>query len=131
MIEKKILCIDQSPESIELVRRILEHGGIQCKLLAAIETREGMKIALREIPDLILLDMHFPAGKMWDMIEQIHASDNLKGIPIIGFITMDYEGEMQKNISSRSQPDMFLQKPLDMDKLLDAIKQLLKLIDEN
>ena len=131
MIEKKILCIDQSPESIELVRRILEHGGIQYKFLAAIEAREGMKIALREIPDLILLDMHFPAGKTWNMIEQIRTNDNLKGIPIIGFSTMDYEGELQKNISSRSQPDMFLQKPLDMDKLLGAVKQLLKLIDKN
>ncbi len=125
MIEKKILCIDRSPESIEFVRRILEHGGIQCKLLAAIEAEEGMKIALQEVPDLILLDMHFPVGKTWNIIEQIRANDTLKGIPIIGLSTMDYEGELQKNISNGSQPNKYLQKPLDMDTLIDAVKQFL------
>ena len=129
MSEKKILCIDQSPESIEFVRRILEHGGIRCKLLAAIEAQEGMKIIMREIPDLILLDMHFPSGKTWNLIEQIRTSDNLKRIPIIGISSMDYEGEFKENMPSGPQPDAYLQKPFDMDKLLDAVKELLKLAD--
>jgi len=123
--KKKILYIDQSPESIELARRILEHGGIRCQLLAAIETGEGMKIVLREVPDLILLDMHFPAGKTWKLIEQIRTIENLKGIPVIGVSSMDYEGELQKNVPSGPQPDMYLQKPFDMDMLIDAVKNFL------
>lgn len=125
IIERKILCIDQSPELIELVRRILEHGGIRYKLLAAIEVQEGMKIALREVPDLIMLDMHFPAGEAWSVIEQVHKNQKLKDIPIIGISSMDYEGGLQGNRSDGPHVDMYVQKPIDMDKLLNALNHLL------
>ncbi len=129
--ERKILCIDQSPESIELVRRILEHGGIQYKLLAAMEVQEGMKIALRVVPDLIMLDMHFPAGKAWHLIEQIRKDQKLKDIPIIGISSLDYESGLQENRSGGSHVDMYLQKPVDMDKLLNALNHLLQFTDKN
>ena len=126
MPEKKILCIDESPELIEIIRRILEHGGIHSEFLAAMEGQEGLKIAFKKCPDLIILDMHLPGGETWDLLEQIRADKNLKNVMIIGLSKGTYNGDLKQSMVSSPQPDVYIQKPLDVDKLLDTVKEFLR-----
>lgn len=123
MPKKKILCIDQSPELIEIIRRILEHGNIQGDFLAAMEGQEGLKIALKESPNLIILDMHLPGGKTWDLIEQIRSDENLKDVRIIGLSKGAYHGDSMQSPGKDPQPDVYLEKPLDVDKLLHTVRR--------
>lgn len=126
MSKKKILCIDQSPELIEIVRRILEHGGIEGDFLAAMEGQEGLKMAFEESPDLIILDMHLPGGETWDLLEQIRSDKNLENVMIIGLSKGAYNGDLKKSTVNDPQPDVYLQKPLDVDKLLDTVKRFIR-----
>ena len=126
MSQKKILCIDESPELIEIIRRILEHGRIQSEFLAAMEGQEGLKMALKESPDLIILDMHLARGETWDLLEQIRTDENLKDVMIIGLSKGAYNGHFKEPMVSGPQPDVYIQKPLDVDKLLDTVKEFIE-----
>ena len=54
-----VLCIEDQPIAMELIERALAgfHG---VRLLKAYTGREGVRLALQETPDLVLLDMHLP-----------------------------------------------------------------------
>jgi len=54
----KILLIEDIPDNAELVRKALSTSGYE--LIHAVDAETGLKLALAEIPDLILLDLGLP-----------------------------------------------------------------------
>ena len=80
--KKKILIVDDSPESIEVLgnalpknymRQIALNGDRALKLLAASE----------ELPDLILLDVIMPEMDGYEFCKELKKDDKLKNIPVI------------------------------------------------
>ena len=77
---KHILCIEDEPEMIDLIRLILGRRGFN--VIGAAGGKEGLEKVQQEPPDLILLDLMMPDMDGW-VYQQIKANEKTKNIPVI------------------------------------------------
>ena len=77
----KILVIDDEPNIIELIKFNLEKEGH--KILASKDGLSGLKLALSEHPDLIILDIMLPGIDGFEVCRKLCSDANTSGIPII------------------------------------------------
>lgn len=82
MVDKRrILCIEDEPEMIDLISLILERRGFE--VLGAVGGQEGLDAVRREKPDLVLLDLMMPDVDGWEVYRQMKADEELKDIPVV------------------------------------------------
>jgi putative two-component system response regulator len=75
-----ILIVDDEPASLSLLMRALVGS---YRVLFARNAGEAMAIALREVPDLIILDVVMPGASGYDLCRQIKKDECLRDIPVI------------------------------------------------
>lgn len=78
---KHILCIEDEPEMIDLIRLILGRRGFD--VVGAAGGKEGLEKVRQEPPDLVLLDLMMPDMDGWEVYQQIKADDKTKDVPVI------------------------------------------------
>jgi DNA-binding response OmpR family regulator len=78
---KHIICIEDEPEMIDLIRLILGRRGFN--VIGAAGGKEGLEKVKQEPPDLILLDLMMPDMDGWEVYQQIKADEKTKNIPVI------------------------------------------------
>jgi len=79
--KKRILCIEDEAEMIELMRLVLEREGFEVR--GAMGGEQGLKAMRQEKPDLILLDLMMPGIDGWEVYRQMRADKELAEIPVI------------------------------------------------
>jgi CheY-like chemotaxis protein len=117
----KILVIDDHPETLDIIRLVLEQKGYL--VVAAQSGHEGLAIARKERPDLILLDVMMPEMDGMEVCRRVRADPDLGNTLIIMF-TAVAEAE-QKLAGFTAGADDYLTKPTDPDELVDRVKTLL------
>lgn len=117
----KILVIDDDQAIVDLLRLRLSEAGHQ--VFAAMDATGGVMVAAREKPDLITLDFQMPAGDGSKTLQRLRGNTFTAATPII-FITGMSEYDLQPAIPNAPLV-RFLQKPIDMSKLLGLIGELL------
>jgi CheY-like chemotaxis protein len=78
---KFILCIEDEPEMIDLIRLILERRGFNVQ--GAAGGVEGIKKVRELHPDLVLLDLMMPDMDGWEVYQQMKADESTRNIPVI------------------------------------------------
>jgi two-component system, OmpR family, response regulator VicR len=81
MSAKRILCIDDEKEILDLIRLILVRKGYE--VFAAIGGAEGLIKAKSMKPDLILLDLMMPDMDGWEVFHRIRSEPGLANVPVI------------------------------------------------
>jgi DNA-binding response OmpR family regulator len=118
-----ILLIDDSAENRLLLTSQLGMQGYT--LLQAEDGAEGIAIARREQPDLILLDVMMPGMNGFDVCQQLKADALTRGIPIIMVTALR---EVQYRIKGiEAGADEFLSRPHHREEMLLRVKALLQL----
>ncbi len=79
--KKHILCIEDEPEMIELMRLVLEREGFD--VTGAVGGEQGLKAMRVRRPDLILLDLMMPGIDGWEVYRQMRADKDLMDIPVV------------------------------------------------
>ena len=79
--EKVIMCIDDDPEIITLMRLIFHPRGF--RLIGAVSGPEGLETMRRVKPDLVLLDLMMPGMSGWEVFRQMQADEELRHIPVV------------------------------------------------
>jgi len=119
---KCILVVDDEQDLQMLAKRILEHKGGTVLLAGsgaqAIELIREKSCDL----DLVILDMILPEGDGKSVYKVIKAVD--KNLPVI--LTSGYNNKFNYDEIIRGANDIFIQKPWDVEFLLDAAQKLLK-----
>jgi CheY-like chemotaxis protein len=77
----KILCFEDEPDILELMRLILVYNGFD--FVGVTEGQVGLDRARAEKPDLILLNLEMPGVDGWEVHRQLKADDELADIPVI------------------------------------------------
>jgi len=123
---KNILCIEDNPDNMLLLRRVLESSGY-CLFLAK-NGLEGIAIAEREKVDLILLDINLPDIDGYEVTRRLRASQKqaMATIPIIVISANALKGDAQKALSAGC--DLYMTKPIDIHELTDRVKSYLSLL---
>jgi len=78
---KRILCIEDEQEMIDLIRLILNRRGFEVK--GANGGKEGLEIIRKDKPDLVLLDLMMPDMDGWEVYQQMKANEETRNIPVI------------------------------------------------
>jgi DNA-binding NtrC family response regulator len=85
-----VLIVDDIPENRDLLQRCLEPEG--CEILTAADGETALKVALRVVPDLILLDVILPGMDGFETCRRLKALEKTRGIPVL-FISAKHETE--------------------------------------
>ncbi len=78
---KKIICVEDEPEMIDLVKLILSRYGFE--VIGADGGRAGLDAIREHKPDLVLLDLMMPDMDGWEVYQQMKADDEMKDIPVV------------------------------------------------
>jgi CheY-like chemotaxis protein len=103
-----------------LRRRLAKHG---YEMIVAEDGQKGIETALREKPDLILMDLSLPVLTGWEAAQQLKQSPQTQDIPIIALSAHALEGERDKAMAAGC--DEFESKPVDLQRLLEKLARLL------
>lgn len=76
-----VVCIEDDPEMIELIRLILERNNFT--FVGALGGREGLDAVRKIKPQLVLLDLMMPDMDGWEINQQLKADEELSRIPVI------------------------------------------------
>ena len=117
----KILVVDDSPTEIHLIKAMLESYGHE--VLEAGNGEQGVMIATRDLPDLVLMDIVMPGLNGFQATRQISRNNRTKHIPVVIVTTKDQETE--RVWGKRQGARGYLLKPLQASVLLDTIDSLL------
>lgn len=118
----KILYIEDNALNMRLVRKLLNSAGYT--MLEATNGMDGVKLAEREKPDLILMDMNLPDIDGIEATRRLKASAELSGIPIIALTANAMYGDRERFLGSGC--DGYIAKPIARHELFDTISTLLK-----
>jgi len=119
---KRILCIEDHPEMIELIHLILGRKGFE--VVGAVGGREGLQAVEENPPDLVLLDLMMPGMDGWEVYRQMRASDRLKEIPVIAVTAKAQEIDRVLGLHIAGM-DGFIIKPFGPDELIESVERVL------
>ncbi|MCI0537030.1 MAG: response regulator [Verrucomicrobiales bacterium] len=117
----KILYIEDTENNRILVMRRLEKKGYQ--VLTANDAEQGLAVAQRELPDLILMDMGLPGMDGWEATRQLKANPKLRHIPIVALTAHAMQEERDKSLEAGCED--YDIKPFEFPRLLSKIEVLL------
>lgn len=117
---KKILVVEDVEFNRDLVVQLLEDD---YEIITAADGAEGLRLAERERPDLILMDLSLPIVDGWEATRRMKADVELQHIPIIALSAHAMTGDEEK--ARQSGCDDYLSKPLDEDLLFAKIAKFL------
>lgn len=117
----KVLLVDDDFEIVDSIRYALEGEGFE--VVVARDGNQGLALAERENPDLMILDMMMPKRSGFLVLEKLRRTLETP-IPVI-MITGN-EGSRHKAYAELLGVSDYIRKPFAMDRLLEAVKRLLQ-----
>jgi DNA-binding response OmpR family regulator len=117
---KRVLLVDDDPEIIDAIRYALEAKGFQ--IFIARDGNQGLAMAEREDPDLVILDMMMPKRSGFLVLEKLRRT---RPVPVRVIMITANEGSRHKAYAEMLGVDDYLRKPFAMDKLVDSVQRLL------
>jgi len=120
---KCILCVEDEPEMIDLMRLILGRRGFEVK--GANGGKEGLKMIKDDKPDLILLDLMMPDMDGWEVYQQLKADEATKDIPVI-VVTAKAQSIDRVLGLHIAKVDDYIAKPFSPTELLSSVEKVLQ-----
>jgi len=120
--KKTVVCIEDEPEMVDLIKLILGRKGFE--LIGAMGGREGLDAIRRVKPDLVLLDLMMPDMDGWEVYQQIKADDELRRIPVI--VVTAKAQSIDKVLGLHiAKVDDYVTKPFGPQELLQSVERVL------
>jgi CheY-like chemotaxis protein/class 3 adenylate cyclase len=117
----KILLVEDNLMNRDMLSRRLERRGFA--VLTAGDGAEGVQLAKRERPDVILMDMSLPVMDGYEATRLLKADQEARAIPILGLSAHAMAGDADK--ARAAGCDDYDTKPVDFKRLLEKIDALL------
>ncbi len=118
---RKVLVVEDVDFNRELIVQLLED---KYEVIEAVNGQQGVELAERERPELILMDLSLPVMDGWEATRRLKANADLRAIPIIALTAHAMKGDKEKALAAGC--DDYLVKPLDEDELMTRIAKYLK-----
>ena len=118
---KRILCIEDEPEMIDLIRLILGRRGYE--VYGATGGVEGARMVRELLPDLVLLDLMMPDMDGWEVYQQMKADQTTRNIPVI--VVTAKAQNIDKVLGLHiAKVDDYIAKPFGPQELTDSVEKI-------
>lgn len=118
--KKQILVIDDDAMNREVMDAFLSSENYE--VLLASNGESGLAIAIKKIPDAIVLDVRMPDMSGYEVCEQLKNQDSTRAIPVMIVTGFDAKEDFERGKSVGA--DEFLTRPFDGDDLLLRVREL-------
>jgi CheY-like chemotaxis protein len=123
----RIILIDDNPDFLFTMGTFLKRNGYE--VLTASDGQKGIELIKKERPDLILLDVMMETLLSgFEVCRQVRTNPETEDIPIIAISGMSDDlgvKFVQTTDEEYFKPNAFLEKPVDKDRLLETMRELL------
>jgi len=113
----KILIVEDNELSRDMLSRRLRRKGFE--VLVATDGQEGIAMAQRELPDLVLMDLSLPDLDGWEATRRLKKDAKTQNIPVIALTAHAMSGDREKAIDAGC--DEYDTKPIDLRRLLSKM----------
>jgi two-component system phosphate regulon response regulator PhoB len=124
MSTKRILIVDDESSLRTLVRANLEVDGLEVS--EAVDGIEAMNMLQESKPDLILLDIMMPGKDGIEVLEELAADENLRGIPVILLTAKGELEDLERGAALGARGH--ITKPFDPEQMVRTVKAALGII---
>ncbi len=121
----RILIVDDSPSQLLGIQRIVEKLGHES--LTAEDGAEGVEVAKRELPDMVLMDVVMPNLNGFQATRTLSREATTKHIPVILVTTKDQDTDRMWGL--RQGAKAYLTKPFSEDELAEVIERIFSTTD--
>ena len=116
-----ILIVEDNEMNRDMLSRRLKRKGFEVSV--AVDGRQGVVMAVSNLPDLILMDMSLPIKDGWTATRELKGRAETRHIKIIALTAHAMDGDRQKALGAGC--DDYDTKPIDLKRLLGKIESLL------
>lgn len=117
MSKGRILIVEDNEDNFQLVRFLLERDGFE--VISAANGKEGVETAMREKPDLILMDLSMPEMDGWTAAQKIKAEPETKAIPLLALTAHTLPGDRMRALEAGC--DGYISKPINVEYLIKTV----------
>ena len=120
-MKEKILIVEDHPQNMRLIEMVLRSRSYI--LLTANDGKEALDVAVREHPDLVIMDIQLPKMSGYAVTKKLRQMPEFISTPIIAITAYAMEGDKEKFMEIGC--DAYLSKPIDTRELPELIANLL------
>lgn len=118
---KRVLIIEDNEDNMYMMKFILEQNNLN--VIMAQTGMEGFEKALKEKPDLILMDIQLPDINGLEVAKKIRQSEIGDSTPVIAVSSYVMTGDKQKALEAGC--NAYIEKPIDPETIMNDIKKYL------
>ena len=119
---KKILIVEDNEKNMYLISFILKKNGYE--VIEATSGEQGVELAIKEKPDMIIMDLQLPGADGLEATRRIRKSEVDGEIPIIALTSYAMAGDKDKAFAAGCTG--YIEKPINPDTVLSQIEKYLK-----
>ena len=119
---RTVLCVDDNPAGLELLSMVLASLP-ETTLLTAQTAEEGLALAWRHRPDLILMDINLPGMSGFDALAELRRAEETRGIPVFALSAAAAPPDIEKGLALGFT--RYMTKPYEVRELRNAIAAVL------
>ena len=116
-----ILLVEDNEFNRDMLSRRLQRKGFE--VLLAVDGAQGIEVAKKQLPDLVLMDMDLPVVDGWEATRRLKADTATSNIPIIALTAHAQQSDCDRAYLSGC--DDFATKPIEFAALLDKVSRAL------
>lgn len=120
---KKVLVVEDNRDNLRLITYALKRGGYD--VVTADTGEDGVKMAIKEMPLFIIMDINLPGMDGLEAIRRIRASEADGKIPIVALTSYAMEGDRKRIMESGC--NAYFEKPIDPLTILERIESALRI----
>ncbi len=120
-MKEKILIVEDNPLNMRLIEMTLRLKGY--RLLTATDGEEALDTAIRDKPDLIIMDIYLPKMSGLEVTKRLRQMPAFNHIPIIAVTAHAMKGDKEKIIEAGC--DAYLPKPINTRQLPEVVTEML------
>jgi CheY-like chemotaxis protein len=117
----RVLLVEDNEMNRDMLSRRLVRRGFEVSL--AVDGQQGVEMAGRESPDIILMDMSLPVLDGWEASRQLKANPTTQTIPLIALTAHAMAGDRDRAMQAGC--DDYDTKPIEFQRLMEKIDRLL------
>lgn len=120
--KRKVLCIEDEPEMIELIKLILSRHNFD--VYGAVGGADGLEKIRSVKPDIVLLDLMMPEMDGWQVFQNMRVDPDMRDVPVI--VVTAKAQSIDKVLGLHiARVDDYITKPFGPQELLASIERVL------
>jgi DNA-binding response OmpR family regulator len=123
MENKKILIVEDDDFLLQMYVTKLELEGFQ--VISAIDGIKGLKLAKKDKPDLVLLDLQLPSMSGFEVLENLKQDDEIKQIPVLILTNFSQKEDIERCLNLGAS-DYLIKAHFVPSEVISKIKNILQ-----